>query len=139
MEELTEYNKRKEIDLVIWSWIPRGFGFWTWLWTTIYLWRIERFGIDFAATIGLGFGAFTWLVFRFVLSLTGSWLIHTNLWENYGCGCLVKVLVFELFQYLAIGLLCLWLFLAGTLTGTNALLCIIFGSINWFLISYLNI
>jgi len=139
MEELTEYDKQKESDLVIWSWIPRCFGFWIWLGTTIYLWRIELFDIDLAATIGLGIGTLIWLAFHVAMNITGSWLVYTNLWENYGCGCLAKVLAFELFQYLAIGLLCLWLFYAGTLTGTNALLCIIFGGINWFLISYLNI
>ena len=139
MEELTEYQKRKEIDLIAWSWIPRGFGFWAWYWTAIYLWRLQSVNIDLAATIGLGVGLVIWILFRFVLSLTGSWLIHTNLWENYGCGCLVRTLVSEFFQYLGITVLCIWLFYAGTLTGTVALLYIIFGIINWFLISFINL
>jgi len=139
MEELAEYQKRKEMDLIIWPWIPRGFGFWIWFWITIYLWQLKLLNIDLAATIGLGAGIFIWLSFRFLLGLTGPWLIHTNLWENYGCGCVVKILAHELFQYLGIILLCIWLFYDGTITGISMISCISFGIINWFLISFLNI
>lgn len=139
MDELVEYQKRKEIDLIVWSWIPRGLGFWIWFWTTIYLSQLKLVNVDLASTIGLGTGSFIWLLFRLLLSLSGPWLIHTNLWENYGCGCVVKVLTHELFQYMGIILLCIWLFYAGILTGIIMVLCMIFGVINWFLISYLNI
>ena len=139
MDYLREYAKRKEREAIILGWIPRGIGFWFWFGITIYLWRVKLVNIDLAASIGLGVGIFVWLLSHILLKIVGYRIIHTNLWENCGCGCLMQTLAFELLQYFAILLVSGWFYLSGGLTLPVTILCIIIGSANWLVLSYLNV
>ena len=138
MSSISDYEKQKQIDYLAWQWFPRSFGFWSWYVSTLFFWKSQQNNLDIAATIGLGIGILLWLILKLIHLIIGSRIIYTYLWE-YGCGCLVKAFVIELFQYLGIASVCYIAFRSGELTLILSIIMFVVGMLNWFWISFKNI
>jgi len=138
MNTNSDFEKQKKVDYLAWEWLPRGTGFWTWFIIAIYLWKFSGANLDRAATIGLGIGISAWIVVKILTVFIGPRIIYLNLWE-YGCGCLVRTIAIELFQYFAIAFICALAIKHGDFTITTAIIFFIIGSLNWLLISFKNL
>ena len=138
MNIIADFEKQKRVDLLAWQWFPRGIGFWTWFISTIYAWKIRGIYLDHASTIGLGLGITIWIIAKLTTWILGSKIININLWE-YGCGCVVRTMAIEIFQYVAIASICISAAISQEHTTTGAILFFIIGSINWLLFSIKNL
>jgi len=134
----TDFEKQRLADFLAWQWFPRGIGFWIWFTSTVYTWKIQDVYLDRAATIGLGIGIATWAIAKLATWILGSEIIDINLWQ-YGCGCVVRTIAIEIFQYLAIALICISAAISQELTLSGAALFFVIGSINWLLFSIKNV
>jgi hypothetical protein len=133
-----DYDQQVKVDYLAWQWFARAAGFWTWFALSIYLWYCNKQSLDIATTIGLVVGIVVWGSTKFIQLVLGSRIISTNLWE-FGCGCLVRTIAIELFQYLAIAAFSIIAFRLGELSLASAIIFSIIGILNWFFVSLKNV
>lgn len=138
METLNEYERQKQADLIAWRLFPAAIGFWFWFGGTIFFWQRRAANLDTAASLALGIGAGVWLVTWVVQAILGRRIIHTVLWEGYGCGCIVALIAVPQIPYIGILILAIWGYFRGDLALAPGVLVVFVGWANMFLLQYLH-
>jgi hypothetical protein len=138
MDSLNEYNNQKKVDAIVWRSIPTTLAYWSWWIITIYLWQFMVMELDKSAAIGLGVSVLIWAVSKLLYLMIGINIIHLNLWDNCGCGCLAKIIAIPLLPYISILILAIWGYRSGSMNILISGVAIVMTWLAWFLLSYLD-
>jgi hypothetical protein len=137
MEQFKKYQNSKKVDELVWSWLPRSIGFWSWIIASITFLNLTKIDLDLVLIISLGISITIYFLFNSILKIFGKRIIYTYLWEQYGCGCVAKIISTELIQYFVIIIFCFIQFYKNGYSFSEAIFCSIIGVSNWILITYI--